>query len=182
MTQLANDIELYGCMAEFTKPEELVDAARRAREAGYQRVEAYSPFPVHGINEALGLKPSVVPKLALIGGGCGAATALLLEYFCAAFHYPLNIGGRPLNSWPSFFPVLFELTVLGASSFAFFGMLIINGLPRPYHPLFNVPEFKLAQRDRFFLVIEADDAKFERAATRAFLEQLPTQAVYDVPE
>ena len=182
MTQIADDVDLYGCLAQFATPEELVDAARRAREAGYERIEAYSPFPVHGINEALGLRKSPIPVLALVGGGCGAITALGLEYFCAALHYPLNVGGRPLNSWPSFFPVLFELTVLGASSFAFFGMLFLNGLPRPYHPLFNVPEFKLAQRDRFFLVIEAADGKFDRAATRAFLEQLPTQAVYDVPE
>lgn len=182
MTTLADDVELYGCLAEFVTPEELVEAARRARAAGYQQVEAYSPFPVHGINEALGLRPSWIPRLALIGGVCGAITAVALEYYCAAIAYPLNIGGRPLNSWPSFFPVVFELTVLGASSFAFFGMLIINGLPRPYHPLFNVPEFKLAQRDRFFLVIEAKDPQFDRAATRAFLEQLPTKAVYDVPE
>jgi Protein of unknown function (DUF3341) len=182
MTTLADDVELYGCLAEFVTPEELVDAARRARAAGYQQIEAYSPFPVHGINEALGLRPSWIPRLALIGGICGGISAVLLEYYCAAIAYPLNVGGRPLNSWPSFFPVVFELTVLGASSFAFFGMLIINGLPRPYHPLFNVPEFKLAQRDRFFLAIEAKDPKFDRAATRAFLEQLPTKAVYDVPE
>jgi hypothetical protein len=182
MTHPTADNELYGLLAEFATPEALVDASRRTHEAGYTRIEAYSPFPVHGIDAALGRGKGWVPLIALIGGVLGGASGYVLQYYLMAVNYPMNVGGRPLHSWPSFMPITFELTVLGASLFAFFGMLILNGLPRPYHPLFNVPEFARAQRDRFFLAIEAADQRFDLAVTRAFLEQLPVTGVYDVPE
>ena len=161
---------IYGLIAEFDSPGDLVAAARRTREEGYRRVDAYSPFPIHDLTAALGLKRTKLPILVLLGGLTGTATALLMQWFAAAVHYPVNVGGRPLASWPMFIPITFELTILFASFTAVFGMLGMNGLPMPYHPVFNAPRFALASRDRFFLCIEARDPKFDLAATRAFLE------------
>ena len=165
---------LYGIMAEFENPSELVAAVRRAREEGYRVLDAYTPFPIEELNEALGLHGSRVPLIVLIGGLLGGAGGYFMQYYLSVIDYPLNIGGRPLHSWPAFIPLTFELAVLVAGLSAVLGMLALNGLPMPYHPVFNVPRFALASRDRFFLCIEARDPKFDREETRRFLErQLP---------
>lgn len=173
---------LYGLMAEFESPAELVAAARRAREEGYVRMDAYSPFPMHELTEALGLKPTKLPFLVLAGGVIGCATALGMMWFSATIHYPLNVGGKPLASWPMFIPITFELTVLFASLSAVLGMLGMNGLPQPYHPVFHVPRFALASRDRFFLCIEAADPKFDSEKTSQFLAALGARVVSEVED
>lgn len=171
---------LYGLLAEFHEPHELLTAAARVREAGYRRIDAFTPFPVEGLADALGHHPTKLPLLTLMGGLCGFFGAFLMQYYATVIDYPWNVGGRPHNSWQSYVPIMFELTVLGASFFAVFGMLALNNLPQPYHPLFNVPEFKLASRDRFFLCIMAADPQFEPEPTRQFLEQLTPYRVFDV--
>ncbi|WP_052343987.1 DUF3341 domain-containing protein [Kallotenue papyrolyticum] len=171
---------LYGLMAEFDRPEDLVEAARRAREAGYTRMDAYTPFPVHGLDEALGLRRTRLPLVVLIGGIVGAISGYALQYWTSVIDYPLNIGGRPYHSWPAFIPVTFETTVLFAAFAAVLGMLALNGLPMPYHPVFNAPRFELASRSHFFLCIEAKDPRFDEQRTRQFLESLQPHGVYDV--
>ena len=171
---------LYGVMGEFGTPEELIHAVEKVREAGYRRVNAYSPFPVEGLSEALGLKRNMVPVICLLGGLTGGLGGFLFQYWAAAISYPQNIGGRPLNSWPSFIPVTFECTVLVAALCAVLGMLALNGLPMPYHPVFNVPRFALATRDRFFLCLEATDPQFDREETRRFLERFAPREVSEV--
>jgi hypothetical protein len=171
---------LYGLMAEFASPADLVEAAERARAAGYRRMDAFTPFPMERLSEALGHRASRVPMLVLVGGIIGALAGYGLQYWISAVTYPLNVGGRPYNSWPAFIPVTFELTILIAGIFAVFGMLALNGLPTPYHPVFNVERFALASRDRYFLCIEAKDPKFDEAATRAFLAGLRPSGVFDV--
>ena len=173
---------VWGMLAEFERPDELVVAARRAREAGYRRMDGYTPFPIHGLSEALGLPPSKLPLVVLVGGLIGCATALGMQWFSSTVHYPLNVGGRPFASWPSFIPITFELTVLFAAGAAVFGMLGMNRLPMPYHPVFNAPRFAFASRDRFFLGIEARDAKFDLEGTRAFLESLGAREIVAVDE
>ncbi|HUI07349.1 MAG TPA: DUF3341 domain-containing protein [Verrucomicrobiae bacterium] len=171
---------LYGLMAEFQGPEGLLEATKHAHAAGYRRMEAYSPFPVDGLAEAMEFRRSRVPLVTLIGGIIGGCGGFFMEWFSATIHYPINVGGRPLNSWPSFIPVTFELTILCAAIAAVLGMLALNGLPMPYHPLFNVDRFDQASRDRFFLCIEARDRKFDRETTRRFLEGLQPLGVYEV--
>jgi len=171
---------IYGLMAEFDSAQALVIAARKARKIGYRRMDGYTPFPVEELSEALGHHHSPLPKIVLGGGLAGAMTAYGLQYWTSVVAYPLNIGGRPLHSWPSFIPVTFELTVLFAAFAAVFGMLALNGLPTPYHPVFNVPRFALASRDRYFLCIEAADPKFDPKLTRAFLESLSPDHVSEV--
>ena len=171
---------LYGLMAEFETPDALVHAAERARLAGYREMDAYSPIPIEELNEALGLRRTRLPMLVLAGGILGGLAGYSLEYWSQAIAYPLNIGGRPLHSWPHFIPVTFETTVLGAALCAFVGMWARNGLPMPYHPVFNVPAFARASRDRFFLVIESADARFDRQATGQFLESLHPVGVSEV--
>lgn len=173
---------LYGLAAEFDSPAALVQAARLAHEAGYRRVDAYAPFPIEGLPEALGFHRTKMPLLILIGGITGAVSAFALQYYCAVISYPINVAGRPLNSWPSWIPVIFELTVLIASLTAVFGLLALCGLPMPYHPLFHVPRFSRATRDAFFLCIEAADPRFERTATRDFLTGLNPREVSEVPQ
>jgi hypothetical protein len=173
-------LPLYGLMAEFDSAADLLDAAQRAYEEGYRRMDAYTPFPVHGLPEALGFHRTRLPLLVLLGGIAGCIGGYSLQYWVAAIDYPLNVGGRPLNSWPAFIPVTFELTVLVAALAAVLGMLALNRLPMPYHPVFNVPEFELASRNRFFLCIEAIDAKFDRGETKLFLESLKPRAVFEV--
>src|SRR6202007_1274150 len=162
--------QLFGVMGEFSTPEDLLAATKKAREAGYKTVEAYTPCPVEGLSEAVGFKWTAVPLITLIGGIGGGLTGFGLQYWVAAITYPINVAGRPLNSWPAFIPVTFELTVLGASLSAVFGMLALHGLPQPHHPLFNVERFsKHATSDRFFLCIEARDKKFDLADASRFL-------------
>ena len=173
---------IYGLLAEFDGPESLIEAAHKVQEAGYSRTDAYSPFPVHGLAHALGLRKTRVAMLVLVGGICGALAGFGMQYVSATILYPLNVGGRPLNSWPAFVPITFEMTVLSAAFAAVLGMLALNGLPQPYHPLFNVPSFaEHASRDRFFLAIESGDPKFNLAETRAFLESLHAKEVIEVP-
>jgi hypothetical protein len=169
-------------MGEFSTPEDLLAATKKAREAGYKHVEAYTPFPVEGLSEAVGFKWTAVPLLTLMGGVGGGLTGFGLQYWVAAITYPINIGGRPLNSWPAFIPVTFELTVLGASIFAVFGMLALNKLPQPYHPVFNVERFSQASTDKFFLCIEARDPKFDLVETSKFLQSLHAQHVNEVKD
>jgi hypothetical protein len=171
---------LYGVLAEFEKPDEIVDAARRARDEGYRRLEAYTPFAVEGLDDALRLPPSRLALITLLGGVAGGVGGYLLQYWAMVLSYPINSGGRPLNSWPAYIPVTFELTILGAALAVVIGLFGLNGLPRPHHPLFNVPEFDTASRSRFFLCIEARDPKFESMATRTFLETLSPKGIYDV--
>jgi hypothetical protein len=176
-----HDPELYGLLAEYDDPETLVHAAQRARQAGFRRFDAFSPMPVEGLAEAIGFTRTRMPLVVLMGGVIGAVTGYLLQYWVAAIAYPLNVGGRPLNSWPAFIPVTFETTVLVASLFGVLGMLALNGLPRPHHPLFAVGEFARATRDRFFLCIEAADRQFDPEATRGFLIETGAVGVFDVP-
>ncbi len=171
----------YGLLAEFDDAESLVEAARHVRDAGYKSMDAYTPFPVEGLADALGFRRTRLPLLVLCGGILGGLAGFSLSYYCAAIAYPMNIGGRPLNSWPAFIPVTFEMTILIAALTVVLGMLGLNGLPRPHHPLFAVPQFTRASRDGFFLCIEARDPKFDRAATRQFLESLNPREVLDVP-
>ncbi len=171
---------IYGLMAEFDTPESVVAAAHAARRAGYKRMDAYTPFPIEELTEALGLHHTRLPLVVLVGGLAGCLGGFGMQYYASVISYPLNIGGRPLNSWPSFVPVTFELTILVAVLSAVLGMLALNGLPQPYHPVFNVPRFALASRNRFFLCIESRDAKFDRAATRKLLEEASGHDVYDV--
>ena len=172
---------LYGVMAEFDTTDQLVEAAAKARAAGYKYVNAYTPFPVEGLPEALGFRRSNVPLITLIGGLLGGAGGFFMQYYASVIGYPINVGGRPFNSWPSFIPITFELTILVAALSAVLGMLALNGLPMPYHPLFHVPRFALATRDRFFLCIEATDPKFDRKLTKQFLASLQPREITEVP-
>jgi hypothetical protein len=174
--------ELYGLMAEFDDPVRLLDATRRAREAGYRAMDAYSPFPIEGLHEALGAPRTILPLVVLLGGLFGGAGGYALQYWVSAIAYPLNVGGRPLNSWPAFVPPTFECTVLGAALAALLGMLALNGLPCPHHAVFNVERFALATRNRFFLCIEARDLRFDADATREFLQTLEPREVSTVME
>lgn len=173
---------IYGIMAEFDTPTELVDAARQVRDAGYRKTDAFSPFPLHEIDEALGIKRTILPYLVFGGAVTGLLTGIALQVFVHAIDYPLNVGGRPYISIPSMVPPAYELTILFAGFTAVFGMLFLNGLPRPYHPVFNVPRFALATREKFFLIIESEDPKFDYAETRSFMESLNPQEVFDVDE
>jgi hypothetical protein len=173
---------LHGLMAEFNDPGALVAATAKARAEGYRRMDAYSPFPIEELHEAMGGHHSRLPLIVLIGGLVGCVSGFLLQYWVSTIAYPINVGGRPFNSWPAFMPVTFECTILGASLSAVLGMLALNGLPMPYHAVFNVPRFALASRNRFFLCIEARDRKFDLEATRRFLETLGPREVSTVDE
>ena len=173
---------LYGLLAEFEGPQELLDAARAARSAGYRRVEAYTPFPVEGLSEVVGARRLWIPLIVLAGGVCGGLGGFFMQYYAAGLHYPLNIGGRPLWSWPAFIPITFELTVLLAALSGALGMLALNGLPQPYHPVFNVERFRRATQNGFFLCIEAADTEFDHEGTRDFLTRLRAREVFDVKD
>jgi hypothetical protein len=180
--QRAAKSSLYGIMAEFDDPNALVAATHRAYLEGYRRMDAYSPFPIEELHEALGSRPTRLPLIVLIGGLVGCIGGYALQYWVSATAYPVNIGGKPLHSWPAFIPVTFECTILVAALSAVFGMLALNGLPMPYHPVFNVSRFALASRNRFFLCIEATDTKFGLEETRKFLETLGPREVTTVAE
>src|SRR5258708_39210196 len=172
---------LYGLVAEFDDPTALVGAARKAREGGYRRLDAYSPFPVEELTEALGMRHTKLPLLILLGGIVGCLGGYYMQYYAAVISYPINVGGRPLHSSPMFIPVTFELTILLAALTAVLGMLALNGLPMPYHPLFNVPCFALASRDRFFLCIQSRDPLFDEERTKLFLAGLTAHPVMEAP-
>ncbi len=173
---------LYGLMAEFKNAEDIVAAAHRARAQGYLKLDAYSPFPVEGLAEAIGFRRTWVPPIVLLAGIAGGIGGYLLQYWTMGVDYPLNVGGRPYNSWPMFVPITFETTILFAALAAVISMILLNGLPMPYHPVFNVPAFASASQDRFFLVVDASDPKFDYDATRHFLEGLNPIEVDDVPK
>jgi hypothetical protein len=177
---MSTAVELYGLMAEFEHPEELLEAARRAHADGYRRMDAYTPIPVEGLSAALGHRRTRLPYLTLAGGIIGGLSGYALQYYASVIDYPINVGGRPLHSWPAFMPITFETTVLGAALVTVFSILGLSGLPMPYHPVFNVPEFKLASRNRFFLCIQSRDPKFAPADTRTYLEGLRPHAIYEV--
>jgi len=174
--------KLHGILAEFDSATEMVDAARLVRDAGYTKTDAFSPFPLHEIDEALGIKRSVQPFLVFAGGITGLLSGIALEYFVHVVDFPIIVGGRPHFSLPAFIPPAYELTILFSAFTAVFGMLFLNGLPRPYHPVFNIPRFALASREKFFLIIESADEKYDYAETRAFMETLGAQEVFDVEE
>lgn len=169
-------------MAEFETPEALFKAARRAREAGYEKLDAYSPHPVEGLAEAIGFTKNRVPLAVLLGGLFGGALAYFMQWYANVVSYPINIGGRPHHSWPSFIPITFELTVLFAAFAALFAMLALNGLPRPYHAAFNAPGFERASQDRFFLCIKADDPKFDAEETGRLLRGMQPLSVNEVAQ
>lgn len=171
---------LYGVMAEFDNPTELVAAARRSYEAGYRRINGYSPYPIEELWEAIGFHKTGLPLIVLIGGIVGGLGGFLMQYYLSVFDYPLNVGGKPLNSWPAFIPITFECTILAAAFAAVFGMLALNKLPQPYHPVFNAPNFALATRDHFFLVIEANDPKYDHDEVVTFMKDLGPKEVTDV--
>jgi len=173
---------IYGLLVEFATPEDLLHAVRSARKAGYRKMDAYTPFPLEHLSEELGFHHTRLPLIVLIGGIVGCVAGFALQYWISVIDYPINSGGRPFNSWPSFIPVTFEMTILVAALSAVLGMLALNGLPMPYHPLFNSPRFALASRNRFFLCIEATDKKFHREATGKFLSDLHPKGVSEVAD
>ena len=172
---------MYGLLAEFDEADKLIAATQLTREAGYRKFDAYSPFPVDGLSEALGLTKSPISLIVLMGGIVGAVAGFGLQYYVAVIATPLNIGGKPLKSWPSIIPVTFEATILGAALAAVIGLLLLNGLPMLYHPVFNIESFARASHDGFFLCIETADAQFDLAKTKEFLQGLGPREVYDVP-
>jgi len=171
---------LYGVMAEFEGPNELIAAARKTYEAGYRRINGYSPYPIEELSEAIGFTHTSLPLIVFIGGILGGIGGFLMQYYIEVIDYPINVGGKPYNSWPAFIPITFECTVLVAAFSAVLGMLVLNKLPQPYHPVFNAPNFALATRDRFFLVVEANDPKFDHNAVVALFRDLEAQDVVDV--
>ena len=171
---------VYGFIAEFDSPQALLDGVRAAYEHGYRKMDAFSPFPIEGLAEEMGFTHNRLPLLVLIGGIVGLVGGYGLAYWSSVLEYPINVGGRPFHSWPSFLPITFETTVLVAALTAVLGMLALNGLPEPHHPVFNAERFALASRDRFFLLIEASDLLYERDSVRRFLKGLHAEHVSEV--
>ena len=171
---------IYGVIAEFDSATALVNAARAAREKGYRKLDAYSPFPIEELSDALHLHKNWLPLIVLLGGIAGGIAGFLLQYYVTVVYFPINVAGRPLNSWPAYIVITFEMTILLAAISAVLGLLALCGLPIPYHPVFNVPRFRLASRNRFFLCIEAADPMFDRDRTCSFLESLEASEVSEV--
>lgn len=172
--------DIYGMMAEFDNPTALVSAARAARDKGFRKLDAYTPFPIEELSEALHLHKNKLPLIVLVGGLVGGGLGYLLQYYVTVFNFPINVAGRPLHSWPAYIVITFEMTILVAALSAVLGLLALCGLPMPYHPTFNVPRFALASRNRFFLCIEATDPLFDRKQTSEFLESLKPKEVSEV--
>jgi len=172
---------LYGLMAEFETPTDLLNACKSAYAEGYRDMDAYSPFPIEEASEAIGFHKSAVPVVTLVGGLLGGLSGFALQYWINVFAYPLNIGGKPYNSWPAFIVPTFEMTILFAGIIGMLGMFALNGLPQPYHPVFNVDRFSKVTRNRFFLCVEASDPKFDPAGTRQFMERLKPLSISEVP-
>ena len=172
----------YGLLAEFDSPTDLVKAAEATHAAGYVKIDAYSPLPIEGLAEAIGFHHDLVPLVTLIGAIIGGATGYLMQYWINTMAYPLNIGGKPFHSWPAFIVVTFEMTILFGGISAVFGMLALNGLPMPYHPVFNVARFAMASKDRFFLIVFSSDKKYDAVKTREFLEGLGPKTLTEVPD
>ena len=181
MSHAATPPAIYGLMAEFETPTELVEACKAAYAEGYREMDAYSPFPIEEASEAIGVHRSAVPLVTLLGGLLGGLSGFALQYWNNVIDYPLNIGGRPYDSWPAFIVPTFEMTILFAGLVGTFGMFAMNGLPRPYHPVFNVDQFSKVTRDRFFLCVEATDPRFDLAATQQFMERLKPLSISEVP-
>lgn len=172
---------IFGYLAEFETPTELVEAAEKVYAEGYRKIDTYSPFPIEAASEAVGFHHTRLPLIVLIGGLTGLATAFGMQYWISVIDYPINVGGRPFNSWPAFVVVCFELTVLFSAISAVIGMFALNGLPMPYHPVFNVQRFVDASKDGFFLVVEATDPQFDVETTESFLKSLSPAGVWEVP-
>jgi len=182
MAHAADTPALYGLLAEFDSAEELLDAARKTTRAGYTHADAFSPFPIHGLAEALNFTDRRISLFVLLGGIAGALIGYGLQYWSMVLEYPMNVGGRPHHAWVSFIPPAFELTILFAAFTAGISMVALNGLPRPYHPVFNAERFSLASQDTFFLVIEASDPRFRLEDTRSFLSSLHPREVVTLAE
>lgn len=180
MSEAQHPTPTYGLLAEFDTPEALIAGIDKVQGDGYDDLDAYTPFPIHDVCEKIAKQKSKVPLLVFFGGLTGATVGFCFQWWATAVSYPMNIGGRPLFSWPAFIPATFELLILFASFSAVFGMFMLNGLPRPHHPVFNVPQFERASTDRYFLLIKASDPRFEQSVTRAALEGLGSEGVYDV--
>ena len=173
---------IHGLMVEFLTAQEVLDATRRSRQAGYRQMDAYTPYPVEGLAAELGMRNTRIPFVVLMGGLVGLGVGFFMQYYSSVISYPMNVGGRPHNSWPVFVPIAFELLILVGALAAFFGMMFLNGLPRPHHPVFKVPQFARSSQDRFFLCIEASDPQFDRETTAEFLAALrPHGEVIEVP-
>jgi hypothetical protein len=172
----------YGLLAEFDSPTALVKAAEKTHAAGYVKIDAYSPLPIEGLAEAIGFHHDLVPLVTLIGAIIGGVSGYLLQYWINVINYPLNIGGKPFHSWPSFIVVTFEMTILFGGLSAVFGMLALNGLPMPYHPVFNVERFAMASKDRFFLIVFSSDKRYDDVKTREFLATLEPKTLTEVPD
>jgi hypothetical protein len=171
---------IFGLIAEFSNAQDVLTATKAAHESGYRKMDAFAPYPVPGLAEALGRQKTGVPAIVLAGGICGGLGGYFMQWYAMAVDYPLNISGRPLDSWPAYVPITFELTVLFAAFAAIIGMLAMNRLPQPHHPVFDAPDFDRASTDRFFLCIEASDPKFDRQATRRFLENFHPETVSEI--
>ncbi|HXB20292.1 MAG TPA: DUF3341 domain-containing protein [Candidatus Solibacter sp.] len=177
----ATAFPIYGLMAEFDTPTDLVHASKAAYEAGYRKMDSYTPYPLEEAAEAIGVHHNRVPLLTLCGAMLGMIGGYSLQYWVSAVNFPINVGGKPFHSWPAFVPVTFECAILGAALATVVGMIALNGLPQPYHPVFNSPNFARASRDRFFLCIESQDANFRLDETRRFLETFHPLEITEVP-
>jgi hypothetical protein len=179
---MSADENIYGLIAEFSGSEEILSAAKCAYEFGFRKIDAFTPFPIDGLAAALGRRKPLIPLIVLIAAICGGIGGYFMQWYAMAVDYPINVGGRPLNSWPMFVPITFELTILSGALAAIIAMLALNKLPEPYHPVFDAPHFHRASTDKFFLYIEAGDPKFDLAATRKFLETLKPELISEVPK